>query len=216
MTDTAAISTTFVGVTILLALVVSYHVGMTRATSGKMLAFVALFMLPAIAVRQGFAAHMEQAKTTKFCLSCHIMDPYGQSLLIDDPSFVPATHYQNHLVSTDQTCFTCHTTYTMFGDYQAKFRGLRHLYIQYLGTRPKPEDIKLYVPFNNRECLHCHAGMRKYEEATQHRRTPQMLGQMRTNQLSCTASDCHEFIHDVGHLSDYKLLKPVASTSQTP
>jgi nitrate/TMAO reductase-like tetraheme cytochrome c subunit len=206
----------FVGVTILLAIIVSFRVEMTRATSGKVVAFVALFMLPAIAVRQGFDAHMEQAKTTNFCLSCHIMEPYGQSLLIDDPSFVPATHYQNHLVSTEQTCFTCHTTYTMFGDYQAKLRGLRHLYIQYLGTRPKPEDIKLYTPFNNRECLHCHDGMRKFEEATQHRRTPQMLEEMKTDRLSCTKSDCHEFIHDVGHLTDYKLLRSVVIPSHTP
>jgi nitrate/TMAO reductase-like tetraheme cytochrome c subunit len=211
MTETAIISGILIAVTILLALVVSFRVEMTRATSGKILAFIALFALPAIAVRQGFDAHMEQAKATNFCLSCHIMEPYGQSLQIDDPSFVPATHYQNHLVSTEQTCFTCHTTYTMFGDYQAKLRGLRHLYVQYLGTRPKPEDIKLYVPFNNRECLHCHAGMRKFEEATQHRRTPEMLGQMRTNQLSCTKSDCHEFIHDVGNLKDYKLLKVTGS-----
>jgi nitrate/TMAO reductase-like tetraheme cytochrome c subunit len=171
-------------------------------------------MLPAIAAKQGFDEHMEKAKTTTFCLSCHIMEPYGQSLRIDDPSFVPAMHFQNHLVPTDQTCFTCHTTYTMFGDYQAKLRGLRHLYVQYLGTRPKPEDIKLYVPYNNRECLHCHDGMRKFEEAAPHRRDPGMMERMKSNLLSCTSSNCHEFVHDVGDLKDYTLWKPVGA--QTP
>jgi nitrate/TMAO reductase-like tetraheme cytochrome c subunit len=191
-----------IGVAIALALVVAFRTEMTRTARGKMLAFIALFILPALTVRQGFEEHMEQAKTTQFCLSCHVMGPYGRTLDIADRSFVPAVHFQNHLVPTDQVCFTCHTTYTMFGDYQAKLRGLRHLQVQYLGTVPKPEDIKLYSPYNNRECLHCHAGQRKYLEVTPHRRTPEMFQQMAANTLSCTKSDCHEFIHDVANLKD--------------
>jgi cytochrome c-type protein NapC len=202
MSETAVMQYVFVGVTIVLALLVAFRTEVTRAVRGKILAFIALFVLPTVAVVQGFDAHMEKAKTTQFCLSCHVMEPYGRSLSIDDPSFVPAVHFQNHLVPTDQVCFTCHTTYTMFGDYQAKLRGLRHLYVQYLGTVPKPEDIKLYTPYNNRECLHCHAGQRKYLDATPHKRTPEMFQQMADDTLSCTKSDCHEFIHDVGDLGD--------------
>ncbi len=208
MSGTALISGFIVGTTILLVLVVSFRVRMTRTAGGKVLAFIALFIMPALAAKQGFDGHMEQAKTTQFCLSCHIMEPYGRSLRIDDPSFVPAVHFQNRLVPTDEACFTCHTTYTMFGDYEAKRRGLRHLYVQYLGTQPKPEDIKLYTPYNNRECLHCHDGMRKFEEHSAHHRTPEALDRMRSNQLSCTSSNCHEFIHDVGDLGDYKVWNP--------
>jgi nitrate/TMAO reductase-like tetraheme cytochrome c subunit len=197
-----------VGVTIALALLLAFRVELTRALRGKILAFIALFVLPMVALTQGFDDHMEQAKKTEFCLSCHVMEPYGRTLYIDDPSFVPAAHFQNHLVPTEQTCFTCHTTYTMFGDYSAKLRGLRHLYVQYLGTIPKPEDIKLYTPYNNRECLHCHDGMRKYLEATPHKRTPAMLQQMAANTLSCTKSDCHEFIHNVADLKDSTFWKP--------
>lgn len=199
----------FFVLTIALALLVAFRSQLTRATGGKVLAFIALFLLPAVAASQGFTDHMEKAKTTQFCLSCHVMEPFGRSLLIDDPSFVPAVHYQNHLVPSDQACFTCHTTYTMFGDYRAKLRGVRHLYVEYLGTIPKPADIKLYSPYNNRECLHCHEGMRKFEEATAHKRTPQMMAQIKTNQLSCTASNCHEFIHDVADLDQNKFWKPV-------
>ncbi|HVC19475.1 MAG TPA: NapC/NirT family cytochrome c [Vicinamibacterales bacterium] len=203
MSGDTVLSLIFVGVTVLLALVVSFRVALTRATSGKILAFIALFILPAMAATQGFNEHMEKAKTTAFCLSCHVMHDYGRSLYVNDPSFIPAVHFQNHLVPTDQACFTCHTTYTMFGDYQAKFRGLRHLYVQYLGTVPKPENIKLYTPFNNRECLHCHLGMRKFEEAAPHHRTPGMMAQIKSNHLSCMSSNCHDTVHD---LKDFNLV----------
>jgi cytochrome c-type protein NapC len=191
-----------VGVTIALALLVAFRTELTRAVRGRILTFIALFILPAMALLQGFEDHMEKAKTTQFCVSCHVMEPYRRSLDVDDRSFVPAVHFQNHLVPTDRGCFTCHTTYTMFGDYHAKLRGLRHLKVQYLGTVPKPEDIKLYTPYNNRECLHCHEGQRKYLEATPHQRAPKMFQQMTANKLSCAKSDCHEFIHDVANLKD--------------
>ena len=79
---------------------------------------------------------------------------------MDDKSYIPAAHFQNNFVPRDHACFTCHTDYTMFGDYKAKWRGVHHVWVQYFGKIPKPEDIKLYTPYNNRECLHCHAGAR--------------------------------------------------------
>jgi nitrate/TMAO reductase-like tetraheme cytochrome c subunit len=208
MSHVALLSLVFVGATIVLALVVALRADLTRTTGGTILAVVALVLLPALAADQGFTQHMEQAKTTTFCLSCHVMEPYGRSLYIDDPSFVPAVHFQNHLVPADQACFTCHTTYTMFGDYQAKLRGLRHLYVQYLGTVPNAADVRLYTPYNNRECLHCHEGMRTFEEAKAHHRTPTMPADIASNRLSCTSSNCHEFIHDVADLGDNTFWKP--------
>jgi hypothetical protein len=74
--------------------------------------------------------------------------------------------------------------------------------VQYLGKIPKPEEIKLYTAYNNRECLHCHAGMRKYEEASSHHKNPEMLAQAATNQLSCISSGCHDTVHDVANLKD--------------
>ncbi|MEI9815368.1 MAG: hypothetical protein WDO18_23165 [Acidobacteriota bacterium] len=52
------------------------------------------------------------------------MEDYGRSLYIDDPSYVPAQHYQNALVPRDHACYTCHTQYTMFGTVQAKLKGV--------------------------------------------------------------------------------------------
>ena len=46
-------------------------------------------------------------------------------------------HYQNNRIPRDKACFTCHTDYTLFGDAKAKLRGLRHVYVNYLGRSPR-------------------------------------------------------------------------------
>jgi hypothetical protein len=135
------------------------------------------------------------------------MQPFGQSLRIDDPSYIPARHYQNHLVPADHACYTCHTHYSMFGGVQAKLHGLKHLWVQYLGTIPAPKDIKLYDPYQNNECLHCHLGARRFEEASAHRKAPELLAEVKAGRKSCMSSNCHEFIHDVGSLKDQTLWK---------
>ena len=68
---------------------------LSQSLGGKILAFVAFCILPAIVVPGGLTHHFEQAKTTEFCLSCHIMEPYGRSLWVDHGRFIPAVHFQN-------------------------------------------------------------------------------------------------------------------------
>ena len=112
---------------------------------------------------------------------------------MDDPAYVPARHYQNNRVPRDHACFTCHTTYTLFGDYKAKLRGLRHVYVNYIGTIPK--KIKLYDPYNNRECLHCHGGARAASRRTT---CTGMRADLGANKTSCL--ECHGTIHDVANV----------------
>jgi len=186
----------------LIALFVGFRVHVTRSREGKILAFVALFALPVMAAWAGFSEHMDRAESTKFCLSCHIMTDFGRSLYSDDPSYIPAAHFQNNRVRRDQACYTCHTNYTMFGTVTAKMHGLRHLWVQYIGTVPKPEAIKLYDAYNNRECLHCHLGARNFEQGSAHNKAPGRLSLIKSNKLSCISSGCHEFVHDVASLKD--------------
>ena len=80
---------------------------------------------------------LERSNSTEFCLSCHTMESHGRSLYVDDPTYLAAAHFQNHRVPADQACYTCHTNYAMFGGFRAKFNGLHHVYVQYLG---KPHD----------------------------------------------------------------------------
>lgn len=172
----------------------------TASRGGKMLAFVALLIFPTLSGGMGVSQQMEHSKTTRFCLSCHIMEDYGKSLHVDDRSFVPATHFQYNLVRRDQACFTCHTDYTMFGDFNAKLRGLKHVYKYYIGSPSQP--IKLYQPYNNRECLHCHLGARGFEESEAHTKAPDAMKQMKANQLGCASTGCHNIVHNVGQLKE--------------
>jgi cytochrome c-type protein NapC len=191
----------FIVIAVALAVLLAVRVELTRVRGGKILAFVVLFIVPVLAVALGFSEHMQRAESTQFCLSCHVMHDFGQSLYVDDPSYIPAKHFQNNLVPRDHACYTCHTDYTMFGTAHAKLRGLRHVYIQYLGKIPAPADIKLYTPFNNRECLHCHAGARSFVEAVTHKSEPGRLLAIAENRQSCLASGCHATVHDAAKVA---------------
>ena len=172
-----------------------------RSRGGKVLAFLALAVMPVVATAMGLSAHMEKSKKTEFCLSCHVMEPYGRSLRVDDPSSLPAAHYQNRRIDREHACFTCHTTYTLFGDAKAKLTGLKHVYVYYLGEVPK--KIELYEPYKNRECLHCHAGARTFEENEMHAEIRADLG---SNATSCL--ECHDVAHDVESLAGKPVWKP--------
>ena len=185
---------------ILLIAVLLLRPAVMAAMGGKMLAFVALFLLPLLATAIAAASHVEGSKTTRFCLSCHTMEQYGRSLRVDNDEALPAAHFQNRRIPRDEACFTCHTTYTLFGDVAAKMRGLRHVYVYYLGTIPK--KIKTYDPYNNRECLHCHGDARSFEQNDTHIEVRQDIASGKTSCL-----ECHDTIHDVEHLDKAKLWK---------
>jgi cytochrome c-type protein NapC len=192
----------FTAIVAALGLLTALRPELTRARGGKVFAFATLGILPVLAVWAGVNQHLERSTSTQFCLSCHVMADFGKSLYVDDKSYLPAAHFQNNFVPREHACFTCHTDYTMFGDYKAKWRGVHHVLVQYFGKVPQPEDIKLYTAYNNRECLHCHAGARAYEEASSHHKNPNMLALAASNQLSCTSGGCHDIVHDVATLKD--------------
>jgi cytochrome c-type protein NapC len=187
--------------------VLTMRPSITSTRAGKILAFLLLFFLPIFCGVMGVSDEMDRSKTTAFCLSCHTMESFGKSLYIDDPNHLPAAHFQNHRVPADEACYTCHTDYAMFGTLKVKMYGLKHVYIYYLGTPPAPQDIKLYDPYNNRECLHCHLGARSFEEGATHTADPATLPAIKSNQLSCISSGCHDVVHDIAHLKDAKFWK---------
>jgi cytochrome c-type protein NapC len=179
--------------------------GVTARRGGKILAFIILFLLPTLVMTMGVSSELERSKSTEFCLSCHVMESHGRSLYVDDPSYLAAAHFQNHRVPADQACYTCHTNYAMFGGSRAKLNGLRHLYVQYFGKSHDP--IRLYEPYNNRECLHCHLGARSFEEGAVHTADPDLLPAVKANKISCVSSGCHDLVHNAEKLSNVKFWK---------
>ena len=171
---------------------------------GKVLIFVALFIFPIIAAVVGVNTHLDNSKKTSFCLSCHVMKTYGESLYIDDANYLPASHFQNNRVPRESACYTCHIQYTMYGGITAKLRGLRHVFVNYLGNIPDP--IETYTPYENRECLHCHDGARSFEENVIHN---SMLSEFKSDDVSCLY--CHNLIHNVSELPELELWKAEVS-----
>ena len=197
MNNLGALQVGLILLSIILTGFVAYRPSITSSMVGKIFAFVSLFVLPIFAGLMGASAHVEHSKSTTFCLSCHEMQQYGKSLVIDNLEYLPASHYQNIRVPREQACYTCHTDYTIFGGAKSKLRGLKHVYVHYLGTIPK--EIKLYTPYHNRECLHCHAGARSFEDGATHNSDPGLIPSMKSNELSCLS--CHALTHDVANLS---------------
>lgn len=183
-----------------------FRPGITATRGGKMLAFLVLFLLPLLCIAMGVTSEVERSKSTSFCLSCHIMEPYGRSLYVDDPSYLAGAHFQNHRVPAEQACYTCHTNYAMFGGFRAKIHGLKHVYVQYLGAPKQP--LHLYEPYNNRECLHCHLGARSFEEGAVHNADPDLLPAVKANKMSCLSSGCHDVVHNVSSLGNVKFWSP--------
>ena len=168
---------------------------------GRITAFAALFLLPGLVLLGGAVRHYEQAQTTTFCVSCHGMESYRESLHIEDPRFLPAAHYQNRRVPVERACYTCHTNYTMFGGFDDKVRGVRHVWHTLWGTVSDP--VELYEPFENRACLACHQGARSYEEEAAHAR---FLADLREGARSCVM--CHNLVHEVAQLDRFPRRDP--------
>jgi mono/diheme cytochrome c family protein len=184
--------------TILLAGVFLVRPSITGGATGKVLAFVGLCVLPALCIGTGMSFHMQRSEQTAYCVSCHSMETHGESLHLEDPKYIPAQHFQNHLVPPDAACYTCHTDYTMYGPLKDKLKGLRYLYMEYVSTPPK--TIHIDGKYSNLQCLHCHQGARNFEE---HLNQMPPIGELTTNRISCLSSGCHDMIHnasEVGHL----------------
>jgi cytochrome c-type protein NapC len=199
MISPQALTMVLFGLSAVLVLLLVLRPALTANRNGKILAFVVLFALPILCSFVGTSQQLERSKQTTFCLSCHIMEPYGLSLHVDDPKYVPAAHFQNHRIPTEQACYTCHEDYVLYGGIRAKWRGLHHVYVQYLGTPMNP--IRLYVPYNNRECLHCHLGARSFESSPTH---IALHDDLVSNKLSCLTSGCHDTVHNVTSLDKVK------------
>src|SRR5262245_7409618 len=157
-----------------------------RSLEGKVLLLVALFLAPSIAAYGGVTEHLEQSRTTGYCLSCHVMSDYGKSLTSDNPAAIPASHYQNNRIPRDHACISCHTEYGLSGDHRAMARFTRNALETYLGHVPERLHARRT---KNRECLRCHVGARSFEENAAHQdgAAPLVsLAAIKAGKISCT------------------------------
>jgi len=181
-----AIVATLIGV--LLAADFLFRPARARNGAGAMMAAVAFIAAPGLILSIGSEEHIHSSKSTEFCMSCHEMHAHGSTLLNQDT--IAGLHFANRYVPREAACYTCHTEYTMYGGLKAKTKGLHHLLVHYQGGMADP--IKLYEPFHNRECLHCHEGAASFDEAIGH---GDEIESFRADKVSCLK--CHNPAHGV-------------------
>jgi len=115
----------------------------------KVLLLLGLGLLPVIVALTGNIAGYEFTLSRQFCGSCHVMGPYIRDAADPKSQSLAAIHSRNRKFG-DQSCYTCHADYDMFGAITTKMTGLKHLYYyvtEYAGTGPDGEGgppIKLY------------------------------------------------------------------------
>ncbi len=200
MLGLTAVLIALIVLTIVLAGVFLVRPSITTGATGKILAFIGLCVLPALCIGTGMSSHMERSQQTSYCISCHSMESHGESLHVLDTSYIPAQHFQNHFVPPDKACYTCHTDYTMYGPLKDKLKGLRYVYMEYVSTPPKV--IHLDGKYSNLQCLHCHEGSRNFDENLA--RMPP-LAALKSDQISCISSGCHDTIHNVSEVGHLKM-----------
>ncbi len=154
----------------------------------KLLILAGLALMPVSTLTIAQAVTLEHMHTVEFCRSCHVMQPFVDSFAATEGVTLAALHVQNHRVDPKTACFTCHTQYSLFGPVKVKLRGMHHLLRYY--TRRKGDPIRLYEPYPNANCLHCHGGARNFEEQAAH--VP-VMDQIASGEMSCLV--CHSSIH---------------------
>jgi cytochrome c-type protein NapC len=171
---------------------------LSSQTVGRVTLLVALVALPLLLSAGNLSYGVTESSQTRFCLSCHEMQRHGKSLFADDPHALAAVHYQNRLVDRDETCYSCHKDYGLFGDVKAKLNGLRHVWAHYVSG--VPAKIELYQPYPNANCLHCHDDARRFVEGPQHRAVADALS---SGSVSCLT--CHRVAHDLSKVDKHEL-----------
>lgn len=117
-------------------------------------------IVPMVSLAFGTVLVFERAEKVEFCASCHLaMQPYVDDMKNPKSESLAALHYKNRYISSNQ-CYTCHTSYGMFGTVEAKLSGMADLYKYYTRTFHLP--IKMRVAYPNGDCLKCHAGSVKW------------------------------------------------------
>ena len=182
-----------ISVNFFLCLYILYEQRIILRAAGKILILVGVFILPLILFFLTMGTIIDHSKATSYCLFCHVMKPFGQSLQVNDEFSLPAVHFQNRLIPIQEACYTCHRDYSLFGPIKDKILGLKHIYNYYF-RKSRNQPIKLKEPFKNTNCLICHDGARRFIENEIHR-DDNLLANLRAGKASCLDDGCHDVVH---------------------
>lgn len=162
------------------------NIGVARVPAlvfARLVALLALIVLPATAVLLGNYHTFEGVHEVRGCASCHVMLPMVNDMLDPGSETLAALHYKHRWIADNQ-CYHCHSDYGLGGNLEAKMTGFRHLARYTTGTYQEP--IQARVKFDSNNCLHCHEQAPKWVAVESH---IEALPDLRTNKLTCV--ECH-------------------------
>jgi cytochrome c-type protein NapC len=128
----------------------------------KVMLLFGLGVMPLGTALTGNIAGFEYTLNRKFCGSCHVMLPYTEDAADPKSSSLAAIHSRNSAFG-QESCYTCHADYQMFGTVTTKLNGLKHLYYyitEYSNSGKYGEKgprIHMYKQFQNGMCTRCHS-----------------------------------------------------------
>lgn len=166
------------------------HIVLPHEARLKILALVALFGMPLVAIAGGGFATLEDTKKVSQCGSCHPMQLFVNDMRDPKSESLSAQHFKNRWIQEEQ-CYHCHSDYGFQGTMAAKLRGLGHLTFYLTGTYTEP--IHLRFSFKNSNCLFCHGGTPKFEGQEMHTSTAEEIASDETSCITC---------HDSPHPSE--------------
>lgn len=115
-----------------------------------------VLVVPSVCTMFGMLLVFERAERVEFCGSCHAaMQVYVDDMVNPASESLAAVHYRNRYIPRNQ-CYTCHTSFGMFGTVQAKIAGIVDVQRYYLRRFHPP--LKMREPYRNDDCLKCHSG----------------------------------------------------------
>jgi cytochrome c-type protein NapC len=159
---------------------------LTRAT--KLWLLLGLGPLPITAAMAGNVANLEVTKERKFCGSCHVMEPYIADAASSKSTSLAAIHSRNPWFG-QQSCYTCHADYGMFGLVTTKIGGMHHVWDYYTKDWDGPGSRKpaLYKPYPNNTCMQCHTTERM-QAPLEHRVHAAAVAR---GEIKCAGAGCH-------------------------
>lgn len=148
------------GIVILLYSMVRYRGRLPGAVAATLLV-AGVAIIPIAASGLGTVLVFERAEKVEFCASCHLtMQTFVDDMNNSKSESLAAVHFKNRYISDDQ-CYVCHTSYGIFGTVQAKKEGFIDVYKYFTRTFKLP--VHLRHPYQNDDCLKCHAGSVKWQ-----------------------------------------------------
>jgi nitrate/TMAO reductase-like tetraheme cytochrome c subunit len=181
-----------VAILVVLYAAVKVYRGQMQGFAAKGLLFAGIVLLPIFTVSTGMLLVFVRAERVEFCGSCHhALESFVDDMRNPQSEGLAAVHFKNRYIASNQ-CYECHTSYGLFGTFQAKLAGIAQVSRYYTRTYEVP--LKMLKPYSNEDCLKCHAASMKWLSHQVH--TPAGMGEaLFDDDVSCM--DCHGTAHHV-------------------